>query len=456
MSRASSRRDFLRNTSRTTVGVTAGIAMHTVLKDAKAAAAIDTIRLALIGCGGMGNHDLTTTLKAHADATCVALCDVDKSRLEGVAKNIAKIRPDDKPPKLFKHYQEVLDLNDVDAVLIATPDHWHAIQMINACKAGKDVYCQKPCCHNVHEGRVMVDAAAKHNRIVQVGTQQRSGTHFQAARKYIQDGKLGTISMTKTFNYGNETVNKVLDAQDQDQAPDGVDYDLWLGPAPKRKFNENRFHNNFRWFFEYAAGMVGDWNVHLQDIVIWTMGNPTPKSVNADGGKLVLTDNRNTPDTMLATYDYGDFVHYYEMRKASGKPWDVKGYGIEFYGTNGKLFVDRGGWRVEPDKVNWKDKRSKFRVKRLRRPGSEQLAAHHRNFLDCVKSRKAPIAAIDEHFIAVSACHLANVSIRVGRKLFWDAKKELCFEDEMLTRLDKGANKLLTRTYRKGYELPEA
>jgi predicted dehydrogenase len=454
MSHRSSRRSFLQTTGKTTAGVTAGLATTTLLRDAKAGAANDKVNVALIGCGGQGNYDLGKCLDNYKDTECIALCDVDDSQLAKVADNVAAKRPDSAKPERVKDFRRVLDNKDVHAVFIGTPDHWHAIPMILACQAGKDVYVQKPCCHNIAEGRVMVDAAKKYERVVQVGTQQRSGSHFKAAVKYIQQGKLGKISMTKTFTYGNETISKVLDAKDEDSPPPGVDYDMWLGPAPERKFNRNRFHNNFRWFFDYAAGMVGDWNVHLQDIVVWAMGNPQPKSVNADGGKLVLTDNRDTPDTMVATYDYGDFVQVYELRKASGPPWDRKGYGIEFHGTNGKLFVDRSGWNVDPDPEDWKAEPYKWRTKELRRPGSKQIEPHIGDFLKCIKSRKQPIANIADHFVSVSACHLANISIRVGRKIYWDATKEQCFSDAALTTPDAGANALLKREYRKGYELP--
>ncbi len=467
MNQKSSRRSFLQTTSGTAAGVATGAVMHTMLRDARAGEANEKVQVALIGSGGMGNADLWYCLTHFPQTECVAVCDVDESHLKSTVANVAKWRPNDPAPKTVKDYKEVLAMKEVDAVFVGTPDHWHAIPMIAAVAAGKDVYCQKPCCHNILEGKAMVEAAAKHKRVVQVGTQQRSGQHFQDVVEYISSGKLGEISMTKTFTYGNETPFKeenmalVLNAEDEDGAPAGVDYDMWLGPAPLRKFNRNRFHNKFRWFFDYAAGMVGDWNVHLQDIVVWAMGNPQPKSVNADGGKLVLTDNRDTPDTMLATYDYEKFVQVYEMRKASGKPWDKGGYGIEFYGTNGKLFVDRSGWEVEPDKGDWKSPRSKGRIKRVRKKSKEkgqlddQLKPHIGNFLECIKSRGKPIASIEDHFISVTACHLANVSIRVGRKLFWDAANFKCCRDAELKVPDDKATALLGREYRKGYELPQ-
>ena len=424
----------------------------------KALGASDKINIALIGCGGMGKANLKDFMQT-GQCNTVALCDVDKSHLDGTAQLVKDTTKEN--PKLVKDYREVLDMKDLDAVVIATPDHWHAIPMIAAAAAGKDVYVEKPCCHNVKEGRAMVEAARKYNAVVQVGTHQRSAKHMQEAMEYIRSGKLGTVSMTETYTYGNEAPDGMGHEPDG-PVPDGVDYDMWLGPAPVRPFNKRRFHFWFRWYFDYAAGMVGDWNVHLQDIIMWTLDTPHPSAVSTSGGKFVLTDDRDTPDTMLATceFDKGPYtpkghVHIYTMRKASGPPWDHDGYGMVFHGTNGKLHMTRKDWQVTGDVKDWKKPDEGLRAESFKKEGVNQHYDHVVNFLDCMRTRKKPVATIEEHFKTVAACHLANVSLRAGRKIFWDHQKELCFKDAEKTIPDPVANRLLTREYRKGYELPQ-
>jgi predicted dehydrogenase len=395
-----------------------------------------------------------------------AVCDVDDKQAEGAAQDVAKRGA--KPPRKVKDFREVMDMKEIDLVIVATPDHWHASPMILAAQAGKDVYCEKPCCHNIVEGPAMLDAAVKFKRVVQVGTHQRQIPHIQEAREFIRAGKLGKITQTNTYTYGNDTPDGMGNAPDG-EVPGGVDYDMWLGPAPQRTFNPRRFHNTWRWYFDYASGMVGDWNVHLQDIIMWTMGVSAPISVTCLGGKWAIQDDRDTPDNMVAIYQFKEFTHTYTMRKTSGKPWDAGGYGMDFHGTNGMIHLTRNDWVTEPDKVDWRTGRkagnppSEWRIdwtkeqKNRHFPGADQLAhqAHVTDFLDCIRNRKAPLASIESHYNTVACCHLANVSLRVGRQIFWDGKKEHCFTDASLTTPDAEANRLLSREYRKGYELPK-
>jgi predicted dehydrogenase len=425
---------------------------------ARANGANERFTVALIGCGGMGRYKLNNFMDTK-QCDVVAICDVDDEMLEAADKDVQK--KTGKAPKHVKDYRKVIDMKDLDIVIVATPDHWHAAPMMLACQAGKDVYVEKPCCHNILEGRAMVNAAKKYDRIVQVGTHQRSGPHMQEARKFVQDGKLGLISATQTYTYGNETPDGMGHAPDTD-VPPGVDYDMWLGAAPKRPFNRRRFHGSWRWYFDYGCGMVGDWNVHLQDIIMWTMETPFPIAVCSMGGHLLVGDDRDTPDTMQTIYWFPPsklapkgHVHTYSLRKASGRPWWAGGYGMDFHGTNGYLHLDRSGWRVEPDKVDWGKGGSPNRIEPVEKKGADSHPEHVVNFLDCVRSRKTPIASIEKHFTTVAACHLANVSLKVGRKIWWDHKKELCFRDEDLKVPDKEANALLGREYRNGYELPE-
>ncbi len=463
MSDRLTRRAFLSHSGKTAAGIAAGLSAGTLLRDARGAEANEKFQIALIGCGGMGRYKLGNFMDSKL-CDVVAVCDVDESHAAGAAEDVKKKLGT--TPRQVKDYREVCDMKDIDIVIVATPDHWHAIPMLTAVAAGKDVYCEKPCCHNIKEGRAMVDAAKKHKRVVQVGTHQRSIPHIQQARDFVRAGKLGTVSMTQTFTYGNESPDGMGQPK-AEPVPPGVDYDMWLGPAPVHEFNRHRFHGSWRWFFDYAAGMVGDWNVHLQDIIMWTMGVTAPVSVATSGGKLILTDDRDTPDVMQAVYEFGPcanapkgFVHTYTMRKVSGKPWDAGGYGMDFNATNGLLHLTRDQWRIEADRENWSKPDSPFRIEGFKKdfPGADGNAhlAHVMNFLECVRSRGTPIASIESHFNTVAACHLANVSLRVGRKIFWDARKEQCFKDRELTVPDAEANQLLTREYRKGYELPVA
>ncbi len=462
MSDGLSRRAFLGQSGRAAAGIAAGLSVGTLLRDARAAEANEKMVVALVGCGGMGRYKFNNFMDSKL-CDVAAVCDVDDSQMDLAAKDVVKKLGHE--PKRVRDYRAVMDMKDIDIVIVGTPDHWHAAPMIAAVAAGKDVYCEKPCCHNIHEGRAMVDAAKKFDRVVQVGTHQRSIPHLQAAREFVRSGKLGTISMTNTYTYGNDSPKGLGQDPDTDPPP-GVDYNAWLGPAPVRPFNRRRFHSSWRWYFDYGCGMVGDWNVHLQDIIMWTMGVTRPISVSTAGGKWILADDRDTPDVMQAVYEFPatenapkGFVQTYTMRKVSGRPWSADGYGMDFHGTNGMMHLTRKEWKLEADREDWNVPNSPFRTEGFKKQddGADVAAhmAHVMNFLDCVKSRKTPIASIELHYNTVVACHLANISLKVGRKIFWDADKELCFKDRELTVADADANKLLGREYRKGFELPK-
>ncbi|HEV3163853.1 MAG TPA: Gfo/Idh/MocA family oxidoreductase [Isosphaeraceae bacterium] len=443
------RRDFLGTTGRLTVGGAAALAaFHPAIRTAKGelAPANEKLVVALIGCGGMGGYDVEDFMRA-PEVELAALCDVDESHLNERADKVEK--KSGKRPKLTKEYREILDNKDIDAVIIGTPDHWHAIPFVAACMAGKDVYCEKPISHNILEGRAMVNAARRYKRVSQIGTQQRSGEHFQKAVKLVQDGKLGRVSLTKTWNFDNESPSGLGKPADEEQAPQGVDYDRWLGPAPSRKFNPVRFHGTFRWFYDYAAGMIGDWNVHLQDIIHWGMNVTSPKSVHAAGGKYTLDDNRDTPDTMVVTYEFegpqGPFIQVYEMRKGNGHGIGGNpGHGMQFHGTDATLYVDRDGFQVIPEGE---------RTAAIKSGGSDQHWPHVQNFLSCVKSRERCICDIETGHTSTVVCHLGNISYKLGKKIYWDATNELVVHKNHTP--DAEANALLGREYRKGYELPK-
>ena len=458
MNRSLSRRSVL------TAGATAAAAMTRTTRAQNGAN--DKLTVALVGCGGQGRYDTRSILEVGGNGTVLAaICDVDQQRLDDTTGEMTQ--KFGQTPEQYKDYRKLLDRKDIDIVVVGTPDHWHAAVEILACQTGKDVYVEKPCSHTIHEGKQMVKAARKHKRIVQVGQQQRSDDHFKEAMAYLHNGSpLGKITRTFTMNYGNETPNGI--GMGKDERPSQVseqDYDMWLGAAPKRPFNSNRFHYLWRWFYDYAGGMICDWNVHIQDIVQWGMQASAPKSVVASGGKVALNDNRETPDMMDVVYEYDGFTQVYTMSKVYEKGRYPDGYGTEFFGTDGSMFSNRSGWEVtpqmkhksvdDPDKPGEKKSIQVPRTEAIKKPGKDSVPPHAQNFLDCVRSRKAEDLHCDilvGHQIA-TACHLGNIALRLGKKIWWDAEREIITHQDGTP--DAAANAWLTKEYRKGYELPE-
>jgi predicted dehydrogenase len=320
-----------------------------------------------------------------------------------------------------------------------------------ACQAGKDVYVEKPTSVAIAEGRRMVEAARRHERIVQVGTQQRSQPHFARVVELIRGGRLGKVTMVRTWHVGNQAPEGIGNPPDS-APPPGLDWDMWLGPAPKVPFNPNRFgvHPNawsyFRYFWDYAGGLMTDWGVHLIDIVHWAMDVDAPTAVAAIGGKLALVDNRDTPDTLWATYQYPGFVMSFETRSANARPINEHGYGIEFHGTDGTLFVDRGGFAIVPEKRRISREESVDRTEALSEQAVPPAVSHPRNFIDCVKSRALPICDVEIGHRSSTAAILGNLAYRSGASLRWDGKQE---------RIDgnDAAEKLLGRRYRRPWKL---
>jgi len=327
----------------------------------------------------------------------------------------------------------------VDCVLVATPDHWHALPTVMACQAGKDVYVEKPLATSIREGRAMITAAEKHHRIVQMGTQWRSGKHFAAAVEYVQSGKLGKVSLVRGWAFHDwlPACPKKPDAP----VPAGVDYDMWLGPAPKHAFNPNRFHFNFRWYWDYAGGLMTDWGVHLINIMLWAMGPQPPKAVMSSGGNLNTDEAWETPDNQIAVYEFPDYMLIWEHKNGVGIGLNGRPWGISFTGSHGTLYLTDAGFEVQSERRKDGDEPQKF-------PGSgDARPAHVRNFLDCVKSRQQPVENLTVGHHVSTVAHLGNVAQRSGRKIYWDHEKERVIGD-------KEADQLVGVEYRKPWKLP--
>jgi predicted dehydrogenase len=295
-------------------------------------------------------------------------------------------------------------------VIVGTPDHWHAYVLIAACANNKDVYCEKPLSHNIVEGRAMVSAARQNKRVVQIGTQQRSGRHFQDAVRYVQSGKLGDISFCRTWITNRSSPDYIGNPPDGGEAPHGADYNMWLGPAPERPFNRNRWHHHFRWFFDYGNGLCNDWGVHLNDIILWGMKVQAPLSVSAVGGKQEMRDNSDTPDTLDVYYEYPNFTHIYTVRRGQTLfGFYGKEHGMEFQGTNGTLTLDRGGWFITPQGD---------RLTAEKHGSSDQHFVHVQNFLHCIRNRSEKTASdIEDMHRATITAHLANISYKIKRRV---------------------------------------
>ncbi|NUM54583.1 MAG: Gfo/Idh/MocA family oxidoreductase [Candidatus Hydrogenedentes bacterium] len=405
------------------------------LAPAQAHGANERINLAFIGVGGMGTGHVRMCSKLD-DINIVAVCDVDEAHQRRAAETAGN------SPGMYTDFRRVLDRKDVDAVLIATPEHWHPIIACRAFEAGKDVYTEKPLGHNIREGRIVSESASKHRRICQVGLQQRSGGHWQHAVERIRIGDLGKVSMVHAWNawhpremFGD--IGRPADAP----VPAGVDYDMWLGPAPECPFNPARFHGTWYFFWDYSGGMTSGWGVHLFDVVQWAMGHEI-SSVAAAGGKFVLSDARETPDTMEAIFDCPGYTLTYSMRHANGwRPHDDMDHGIEFFGDKATLQINRAGYRIFREE----DRSSRKPFYKEDAEGNN-YEAHHRDFFDCVRSRRQPRCDAEAGHRSTIYGHLANIAYRTGRTIAWDSTSERIVHD-------RAASKLLARDYRSPWVL---
>lgn len=396
----------------------------------------------LIGANGMGFSDLQAFLK-QKNTECAAICDVDENVLNRRLADAEKIQGT--KPKGFTDYRKLLEEPGIDVVIIGTPDHWHCLPMVEACQAGKDVYCEKPLGNTVEEINVMERAAEKYNTVVQVGMWQRSDPHWRDAVEYVSSGKLGKIRTVRTWAYQGWMGN--IPVKPDSEPPAGVDYDFWLGPAPKRPFNPNRFHFNFRWYYDYAGGLMTDWGVHIIDYGLFGMGDPSPKSVMAMGGKFAYPDDASeTPDTLQALYEFDGHTMLWDHGVGIDGGYFGRNHGVGFVGNNGTLVVDRNGWEVIPERKQNKDLIE--RVNLIKGTG-KGLELHMANFIDGVKTRNRDLNAnISVAANTARVAHLGNIAHRTGKRLYWDNKSSKFIGDDE-------ANSYLAPTYRAPWELPK-
>jgi predicted dehydrogenase len=436
------RRSFLRNAAVTTIGagVVAAIPMEVLAAIRKKVSPSDIIRVGLIGCKGQGWSNVTAMLKM-SEVQCAAICDIDQNVLAQRKADLQKIN---NHPATYNDYRKLLDNKDIDVVIIATPDHWHCLQMADAVAAGKDVFVEKPVSNSIYEAQLMTAAANRYNKIVQVAQWQRSQQHFQDAIAFVHSGKLGNVSAAKAWMYRGGTTP--LPIAPNEPVPQGVDYNMWLGPAQKRPFNKNRFHYEFRWFWDYAGGLMTDWGVHLIDMVLMGMKADVPKSVTASGGKYIFpADARETPDVMTAIYDYGNFQMTWEHNLATGIGLFGMQHGIAFIGENGTLLLNRGGWEVRPDKV--KDV-PKMEAVTWQPQTDRGLDKHTANFIEAVKTKKKEIlnCPIEAGARVAINSHMGNIAYRTGEKITWDQAKNKFS--------DADANRMIKPDYKNGWKLP--
>ena len=439
----SNRRTFIRKTAYTTTGIGLTSIIPSEVWGARTAPS-DKINVGLIGCRNMGFGDLQQQLKS-TEVNCAALCDVDDMVLN---KKSAEIKAKyNQSPQLYKDFRKLLELKDIDSVIIGTPDHWHCLIMVSALEAGKDVYVEKPMGNSIEECNIMVRAAKQHKQIVQVGQQQRSGFIFQKAMELIKTGKIGTlrkVNIWANFEYGVGP-QIVPDGP----IPEGVDYDMWLGPAPKRPFNTNRFHGSWRHFWDYGGGLASDWGVHLVDMGLWAKDITTaPVSVLTYGANTFPEKRaRETFDTMTICYPKSDFVINYDLTAGlQHGPWDMP-YGIACIGDNATIVTDRNKMTVYPEYDN---QAKKFKTEEYKfTEGKESHDLHARNFLDCIKSRQTPACPPELGRAAALHVHMANIAARVGEPvLLWDDAKNRFTNSE-------AANRLIVPEYRKPWVLPK-
>ncbi|MFT3826143.1 MAG: Gfo/Idh/MocA family oxidoreductase [Chitinophagaceae bacterium] len=437
------RRIFLKNTSLIAGGLVLSSSNKTFAAFQRRLAPSDQLNIGAIGINGMGWSNVKAALKVPG-VNLVAICDVDKSVLDKRAAEAAKWNPSAPAVKKYSDYRQLLDQKDIDVVIIGTPDHWHALQMIHACQAGKDVYVEKPVGNSIGECQAMVAAQQYYKKAVQAGQWQRSQQHFKDAVDFVHSGQLGNIRTVKVWCY--QGWMKPGPIVENGAPPEGVDFAQWLGPAPQRPFNASRFHFNFRWFWDYAGGLMTDWGVHLLDYAMIGMKAGMPISVSALGGRFAYPDlYEETPDTLTTLYEFDKFNLVWDSAMGIDNGSYNRDHGIAFIGNNGTLILNRGGWEV----IEEKQSTSKV-SKPLAKSVDNGLEKHFENFVSVVKSRKFEDlhCSIQDGAHIASIAQLGNIAFRSGQKLAWDGKKDR-FLDDKINR------QYWMKEYHNGYKLPK-
>jgi predicted dehydrogenase len=397
----------------------------------------DRVVVAVIGPGGMGSS-LLQSFAGQKDVEIAYVCDADENRMREAARNAEKISS--RTPKMERDMRRIFEGKAVDAVVIATPDHWHAPATILACDAGKHVYVEKPCSHNIREGRLMIEAARRNKRVIQVGMQSRSTEHVRRAMQLLRDGAIGEVLVAKAWN---SQLRSNIGHQEPAEPPAHLDFDLWLGPAPRVPYRSNLLHASWRWWRAFGTGDMGNDGVHDLDIARWGLGVQThPSRVAALGGKYFFDDDQEFPDTQTVIFEYDGAEGskrkkqlIFEQRIWS--PYVQEGHenGNAFYGTRGMMVLGKGGgWQILGPKNEPVEKMA----------GRTDGPAHHRNFLDCIKSGREPAADIATGHLSAGLCHLGNIATRLGRTLEFDPVREQFVNDAE-------ANKSVRREYREGH-----
>ncbi|NUM54426.1 MAG: Gfo/Idh/MocA family oxidoreductase [Candidatus Hydrogenedentes bacterium] len=416
----------------------------------RAATANGRVVMGIMGIKDRG-WDLTLEFGRRDDVEIRYLADPDSRLFEERARKVEQLKG--KRPQCVQDFRRMLDDKEVDAIAIATPDHWHALGTILACQAGKDVYVEKPASHNIWEGRKMVEAARKYDRVVQVGTQNRSAEYVMKALEYVRSDQFGPVHFVRVVN---SKLREPMKVEQDSETPPGVDYDMWLGPAPLRKFNLNHFHYQWHWFWNYGGGDLANDGVHQIDLARWAINRTLPKAVTSTGAIYSLNDTRETPDTQTVTWEFDGvtvaleqvlWTPYMrktplELRDTGAAPnWPFNGTRVEIYGEKRFMYLGRmgDGWAVyDEEGKQLFDERGTYRA---------TGTAHAANFIDCVKSRERPNADIEDGHFSTLLAHYGNAAYRTGRRLHIDARTEGFLNDNE-------ANGLYRRNYREPWNLP--
>jgi predicted dehydrogenase len=443
-----SRRNFLSTTVATT-----GTAWLRATSYQNVLGANERVRVGFIGIGLIGKRHLLDFM-AQPNVEIAAICEVYEPRLEeGVSTSEGRA-------ERFKDFRRMLDRKNIDAVVVSTPDHWHALMTIMACAAGKDVYVEKPLTHVQREGRWMVEAANRYKRVVQVGTQQRSGKHYQKCVELIRNGHIGELRNVRIGSFRNIMPGFTTAVGTEPLSEE--DWQMWLGPAPYTPFDKNRCIYHFRWFWDYSGGQTTNLLSHDLDIVQWAMSS-VPRAVAAMGGRYSLKGIGETPDVFEAVLEYSGFLTNWSYRELCASNSSTRD-GLEFCGTKGRLVINRRGFEIFPDPLVSAERQipqfttargtdlrpePEYRTTALRSDGFDQVRdqfqPHALNFLDCIKSRRQPISDLESSHRTVTACHLANISLKVGRTICWDSEKE-----EIIG--DPEASKFMSKEYRSPWD----